>query len=101
MEVNQTGATVSQETENSPAVTTLLGTISYETREDYENFLKSLSLEHAAIVLISAANFAQSKGIFTLDEAELIANAIKRLTTKPTEPEIETQEQEPLAEEVK
>jgi hypothetical protein len=67
-------------------VTTLLGTISYEKREDYEEFLKALSIEHSAVVLISAANFAQSKGIFSLDEAELIANAIKRLTTKPEEP---------------
>jgi hypothetical protein len=99
MEVKQTGAPDVQETENSPAVTTLLGTISYENREDYENFIKSLSLEHAAIVLISAANFAQSKGIFTLDEAELIANAIKRLTSKPAEPETPTLE--PQAEEVK
>jgi hypothetical protein len=68
------------------AVTTLLGTISYENREDYEEFLKGLSIEHSAVVLISAANFAQSKGIFSLDEAELIAGAIKRLTTKPEEP---------------
>ena len=93
MEVQQTGTTGSNGPENNPVVTTLLGTISYENREDYENFLKSLTLEHAAVVLISAANFAQTKGIFTLDEAELIANAIKRLTVKPEEP-AETQVEE-------
>jgi hypothetical protein len=85
MEIQQTGTIEAQEKEQKTPVTTLLGTISYESREDYENFLQNLSLEHAAIVLISAANFAQARGIFTLEEAELIANAIKRLTTKPAE----------------
>lgn len=86
MEIQQTGKIEETEKSQDPIVTTLLGTISYESREDYDNFLENLTIEHAAIVLISAANFAQSKGIFTLEEAELIANAIKRLTTKPQEP---------------
>jgi len=75
---------------------TLLGSISYESHADYENFLNGLTLEHAAIVLISAANYAHSKGAFSLDESELIARAIKRMTTKPendsasnTEPQTE------------
>lgn len=78
-------------TASAPAVTTLLGAISYEKREDYDQFLTGITIEHAAIVLISAANFAQSKGIFSLDEAELIAAAIKRLTTKPEEPSVISQ----------
>ena len=82
--------------ESKPPMATLLGAISYENQKDYENFLNGLTLEHAAIVLISAANYAHSKGIFTLDESELIAKAIKRMTTKPendsasnTEPQTE------------
>lgn len=98
MEVKQTGGTEDQSAEQTAPVTTLLGTISYESREDYDNFLQNLTLEHAAIVLISAANFAQSKGIFTLDEAELIANSIKRLTSKPEQANVE---EELHAEEVK
>ena len=98
MEVKQTGGAEQPTSEQTAQVTTLLGTISYESRDDYENFLQNLTLEHSAIVLISAANFAQSKGIFTLDEAELIANSIKRLTAKPVESEPIV---EPQAEEVK
>lgn len=90
METTQQTPTPEMETRKPTG--TLLGTISYENREDYDNFLNSLTLEHAAIVLISAANFAQGKGIFSLDEAALISNAIKRLTTKP--------DQEPAPEEV-
>ena len=63
-------------------IATLLGAISYENQKDYDNFLNGLTLEHAAVVLISAANYAHTKGIFTLDESELVAKAIKRITTK-------------------
>jgi hypothetical protein len=69
-------------TESKP-IATLLGSISYENVADYERFLNSLTLEHALLVLISAANYAQSKGIFNLNEAELIAKAIKRLSLQP------------------
>jgi hypothetical protein len=87
MEATQIDNSGQQDAANAPVVTTLLGAISYEKREDYDQFLKEITLEHAAIVLISAANFAQAKGIFSLDEAELIATAIKKLTTKPEEPQ--------------
>ncbi len=82
MEVNQVGHSEVNDQSSNEAISTLLGSISYSNRNDYEEFLLNLSLEHAVVVLISAANFSQAKGIFTLDEAELIANAIKRLTTK-------------------
>jgi hypothetical protein len=72
-----------EQVESKKPVATLLGSISYEKKEDYDNFLNSLSLEHAVIVLISAANYSQAKGIFNLDEAELLAKAIKKLTAKP------------------
>jgi hypothetical protein len=65
--------------EQKKPTATLLGSISYESKSDYENFLNNLTLEHAVIVLISAANYSQSKGTFNLSEAELIAKAIKRL----------------------
>jgi hypothetical protein len=80
-------------TEEKKPIATLLGTISYENREDYENFLNGLTLEHAAIVLISAATFGQSKGIFSLDEAELVSKAIKRMTTVPEKAQTETTEE--------
>lgn len=59
---------------------TLLSSISYTDRNDYENFLKNLTQEHAVIVLIAAANHGQAKGLFNLEEAELVAKSIKRLT---------------------
>jgi len=60
--------------------TYLLSTISYTDKADYDKFLENLTPEHSLIVLISAANHGQIKGAYNLDEAELIAKAIRRLT---------------------
>ena len=63
--------------------TYLLSTISYTDKADYDKFLNNLSPEHALIVLISAANHGQLKGAYNLDEAELIAKAIRTITPTP------------------
>lgn len=87
--------------ENKAPMTTLLGSISYTSEADYEAFLNGLTLEHAVVILIASANFAQAKGAFSLAEAELINKAIKRIKPKkieqPTpEPKPEQTEQPPL-----
>lgn len=70
---------------------TLLSSISYVNPEDYDAFLNNLSPEHAVVVLIAAANHSQARGIFSLQESELIAKSIKRLSVKPTtEPTTDT-----------
>jgi hypothetical protein len=67
-------------------IATLLSSISYTNQNDYEQFLANLTPEHSVIVLISAATHCQAKGIFTLDESELIAKAIKKLSVQPNPP---------------
>jgi hypothetical protein len=68
-------------------IATLLSSISYTDQADYEKFLANLTPEHAVLVLVSSANHCQAKGVFSLDEAELIAKAIKTLS-KP-QPNVE------------
>jgi hypothetical protein len=68
-------------------IATLLSSISYTDQADYEKFLANLTPEHAVLVLVSSANHCQAKGVFNLDEAELIAKAIKTLS-KP-QPNVE------------
>jgi hypothetical protein len=68
----------------------LLGTISYTNEDDYENFLSKMDLNQSLFVLIASANFGQSKGLYNLDESELVAKAIKTIkknsaTSEPTE----------------
>ena len=79
---------IKTETENSETnpkkpLATLLSSISYESLEDYNKFLNNLTLEHAVIVLIAAATHAQGKGAYTIEEAELIAKSITKLSVKP------------------
>jgi hypothetical protein len=62
---------------------TLLSAISYTSRADYEAFLTTMTGEHAIVTLIAAANHAQSRGAYNLDEAELVAKAIRKLTVQP------------------
>lgn len=87
-----TGESGAVETKTAPSaadqapVATLLSSISYTSRDDYDKFVENLTNEHAILVLIAAANHCQSKGIFNLDEAALLAKSIKKITTKPTEP---------------
>jgi len=75
--------------------TYLLSTISYSDKADYDKFLENLTPEHALIVLISAANHGQIKGAYNLDEAELIAKAIRRLTPSAPDQSESTEQEAP------
>ena len=75
--------------DQSKPIATLLSSISYTNEADYKNFLENITPDHAVLVLIAAANHSQSRGIFTLAEAELLSKAIKRITEKPVEVEPE------------
>ena len=75
--------------------TYLLSTISYTDKADYDKFLNNLTPEHALIVLISAANHGQLKGAYNLDEAELIAKAIRTITPSASQEEKPTEEPAP------
>lgn len=85
-EVNKNEVEAPQAEAQQP-IATLLSSISYTNQEDYEKFLANLTPEHAVLVLVSSANHCQAKGVFNLDEAELIAKAIKTLS-KP-QPNVE------------
>ena len=63
----------------------LLGTISYTNEADYEKFLANLDINQAMFVLIAGANYGQSKGLYNLDESELIARAIKTIKKNSTQ----------------
>jgi hypothetical protein len=67
-----------------PQRNVLLGTISYTNEADYEQFLSNLDLNQAMFILIAGANHGQSKGLYNLDESELIARAIKTIKKNST-----------------
>lgn len=96
----QMEAQPTQSEKDVPKVT-LLSAISYTNKEDYLTFLEQMTGEHAVVALIAAANHAQARGAYNLDEAELIAKAIRKLTVKPAtaeaQPEVSPEQAAPTA----
>jgi hypothetical protein len=95
---NQAQTQAEQQPNQELPKVTLLSAISYQNREDYEIFLKTMTGEHAVVTLIAAANHAQGRGAYNLDEAELIAKAIRKLTVDPAAAPTENTKTEPTAE---
>jgi hypothetical protein len=65
----------------------LLGSVSYQNLDDYQQFLEKMDVNQALFVLISGCTFAQTKGAYTLAEAELVAKAVNTIKnqSKPAE----------------
>lgn len=70
--------------EGQPQQVVLLGAISYTDEANYEQFLHSMDINKALFVLSSAANFAQSKGTYSVAEAELISCATRAIRKSST-----------------
>lgn len=79
------------ESTNTEDRNVLLGTISYTNQDDYEKFLTNLDVNQALFVLITSANYGQAKGLFNLDESELIARSIKTIKRTSQEARTETE----------
>jgi hypothetical protein len=65
--------------ENGEEKVVLLGSISYSDEFQYEEWLKKMDLNQSVFVLVAAANYAQSKGLLTLAESELVAGALRTI----------------------
>lgn len=74
-----TKSDASQEAVGAQPANTLLGIITYSDDAAYENFLKKMDINQAVFVLIASANYAQSRGILSLPEGELVNTAIRAI----------------------
>lgn len=81
-EVDSIKESTSGSDQQAKPIATLLGSISYSNESDYDRFLNNLTVEHAIVILFAGVNYAQSKGVYSLDEAELLTKAIKRFKLK-------------------
>ncbi len=82
----QTNAATDAATDSTESKTVLLGNIAYTNPEDYEKFLANLHANEAIFVLIASANYGQARGLYNLDESELIAKAIKTIKKTAAQP---------------
>ncbi len=58
----------------------LFGVLAYNSEEEYQAFLNNIKKgSEAEIVLVvnTALRYAQSKGVFSLEESEIILNTLK------------------------
>lgn len=55
----------------------------------------NLNPQQALSVLIQGVQFAQSKGVFSLEDAELIAKAVRVFVTKPAAAPADAQPEQP------
>lgn len=74
--------------EVDPNKVVLLGSISYSDEFQYEEWLKTMDLNQSVFVLVAAANYAQSKGLLSIAESELVAGALRTIkkNSKTTPP---------------
>lgn len=57
----------------------LFGALTYESQEEYLEFLKNLDGPNAVAMLVAAAAYAQGKGIFSMEESEVLVNSVRKI----------------------
>jgi len=65
---------------NKPTKRVVFGTFEYSDDIEYLKHLSTMSPEQAVLSLVAASAFAQSKGIYSFEESEVIITAIRKLT---------------------
>lgn len=66
------------------------GSISYYEQKDVEKFVDNLTSEQSFFVVSQALQMAYSKGIFSLNESEIISKSL-RILTKSTDEKTPTE----------
>lgn len=62
----------------------LFGSLSYDSQSEYVKFLEELDQPKAVAMLVAAAAYAQSRGVYTLEESEVIIKSIRALVPEAT-----------------
>jgi len=60
------------------------GAIGYDSPSDYEQFIQTLDKNRSLQMLITAVHYGQTRGIYSIQEAELLAACIKSFLIKPS-----------------
>lgn len=62
---------------------TLFNIINYKKQDDLDRFINEMNPDHALFVLVQAGKYSYSKGLYSLEEGEVLSKAIRILTTPP------------------
>ena len=69
--------------ENKEVLGTLFDSINYYTISDLEKFINEMTNDHALYSLIQAVNAAHKRGVYSLEEVEVVSKSIRLLTSPP------------------
>ena len=70
---------------NQSTQISLLGSLRFTSEEHLELFLQTIDKNSAIYCLVEAVKYCNSRGAFTLGEAELLAKAIRSLSKEDTD----------------
>ena len=96
-EVNEIleGQETSTPEEQTKPIGSLFDTINYHNVADLDRFVQNLTGDQSLYCVVQAAKAAHKRGVFSIEESEIVSRAIRVLTTPPedkepsvTEPEI-------------
>lgn len=81
--------------ESKDIVGTLFNSINYYDKEDLNKFINDMGNDHALYCLIQASNYGFKKGIYSLEEVEVVSKAIRILTNPEKKDDITASPPEP------
>ena len=73
--------------DNIQPIGKLFGVINYSKMSELDKFISDMTHDHSLYVLVQAARDAHRKGVFTMEESEVVSKAIRMLTTPQPLPE--------------
>ena len=73
--------------EQPKPIGTLFDTINYTNLQDLDKFVLNLNGDQSLYCVVHAAKSAHKRGVFSIEESEVISRAIRVLTTPPEDKE--------------
>lgn len=84
--VNEVSETPNTDEQPKP-IGTLFDTINYTNLNDFDKFVQNLTGDQSLYCVVHAAKAAHKRGVFSIEESEILSRAIRVLTTPPEDKE--------------
>jgi len=79
--------------ENNENLNILFDSINYRNITELNRFIEDMNIDQALFCLVRATRYAHNKGLFSIEESEIISKSIRLLTTPQPLPKEENNEE--------
>jgi hypothetical protein len=79
--------------ENDENLNTLFDSINYRNIVELNRFIDEMNMDQALFCLVRATRYAHNKGLFDIEESEVISKSIRLLTTPQPLPKKESSDE--------